>query len=133
MTNCIFYSLFFVLFLNFSFGSLRMSQINRSFESSYKSVYEASIITVGEDGEPIYPYYSQEILRNNLNSFINENVGKFVNAYDLTLDFYLEDGVTQCKENYKSRCVRVSLDASINYLFKYSKVKTYMIKERTKL
>lgn len=130
MTNCIFYSLFFVLFLNMSFGSLRMSQINRAFLSTYKGLYEACAITVGDDGEPIYPFYNKTMLTNYVIDFIAENVGKFTTSYDLSIKFYLLDGATECSENDLARNVKVRLESQINYLFKYDKEQMFSIQER---
>ena len=53
-----------MLFLNFTFGTTRYSQINRAFLSAYKGDFEASIITVDKQGNPTFPYYNKSILRN---------------------------------------------------------------------
>ena len=121
------------LFLNLSFGSLRLSQVNRAFMSAYKGLYEASAITVGNHGEPIYPYYDKNILVNYVTSFIEENVGKFVTSYDLTINFYTLDGITECLENDLARSVKICLKTKINYLFSYEKEQMYSIQERSNL
>lgn len=133
MTNCIFYTLFFVLFLNLSFGSLRISQVNRAFLSTYKGLYESCTITVGEDGQPIYPFFNQNLLTNYVTNFIDENVGKFVTSYDLTINFYALDGITECGEDDLARTAKISLNADINYLFHYNKEQSFTVEERTNL
>lgn len=133
MTNCIFYSLFFVLFLNLSFGSLRLSQVNRAFMTTYKGMFEASVITVDEKGEPIYPYYSQPVLRTYISEYLEPNIKRYTTDYTLSIDFYLDDGVSKCDEKGLARCVKLNLSAHINYLFGYNKTQNFAIKDTTVL
>ena len=114
-----------------SFGSLRMSQVNRVFMSTYKGMYEACAVTVGNDGEPIYPYFDKNILTNYVTNFIGENVRKFVPSYDLSIKFYTLGGTYECQENDLARTVKVSLKANINYLFTFNKEQTISIQERS--
>lgn len=130
MVNSIFYSLFFVLFINLSVGSLRLSQINRVFLSSYKGLYEASVVTVGDDGEPIFPYFDRSILSSYIHTFIEEKVVRYTTNCQLSYDFYTQDGVTQCGVNDLPRCVKINLKAKINYLFNYDKIQTFSIKDK---
>lgn len=133
MTNCIFYTLFFILFINVSFGSLRMSQVNRTFMSMYKGMLEASVVTIDDNGEPIYPYYEKSFITSYVSSYLNKNISKYTKDYTLTLTFYKDDGVTVSTSTDKSRCVKFNLKANINYLFKYDKSQTYSIKSRENL
>lgn len=130
MLNCIFYSLFFVLFLNLSTGSLKLSQINRAFLSSYKGIYEASVITVGDDGEPIYPYFSQSLLGQYIHDFVEEKVTRYATNHELSYVFYKEDGVSECGEDDLARSIKIRLKADINYLFSYDKTQTFSIKDK---
>ena len=99
MTNCIFYSLFFALFLNLSFGSLRISQVNRVFMSIYKGMIEASVVTINDQGEPIIPYYSQTTLNSYVDDYLKTNISKYVKEYTLNT-LYLEDNLYNvCDEN----------------------------------
>lgn len=132
MTLCLFSSIFFVLFANLSFGSLRISQVNRAFMNSYKGMYEASVITIDEEGEPITPYYDQTILRNYVTDYLEENIKKCVTDYTLNIDFYKNDEEKATPEEL-SRKVKISIDANINFLFHYSKDQTYSIKSRDSL
>lgn len=133
MLNCIFYSLFFALFLNVSFGSLRLSQVNRTFLSSYKGMYEASVITVGTDGRPIYPYFNQTILKGYIDDYLVKNLNRYTTNYALNVDFYLDDGVTKCDESGYARNIKIGLNAKINFLFKYEKNQTISIKDKNTL
>lgn len=129
MLNCVFYSLFFALFVTLSFGSLRLSQINRVFLSSYKGLYEASVVTVDKDGEPIFPYFDQGILRNYVYEYVSKNLDRYATNYTLNVDFYLEDGTSECTSSDLARNVKLSLKANINFLFKYSKQQSFSIKD----
>lgn len=133
MLNCLFYSIFFSLFVNLSFGSLRISQINRSFMSCFKGVYEASVVTVDRKGEPIYPYFDKKVFTEYVNTFIDQNVGKFTNDYTLTISFFKDDGVTESALVVYPKSVKVSLDAKVNSLFEYSKSQKFTILEKETL
>lgn len=133
MLNCIFYSLFFALFVSLSFGSLRLSQINRVFVSPYKGLYEASVVTVDKNGEPIYPYFDQGTLRNYIYEFISKKLDRYATNYLLGIEFYKEDGVSECLSNDLARNVKLSLKANINFLFKYSKQQSFSIKDAESL
>lgn len=130
MLNCIFYSLFFILFVNLSVGSLRLTQINRTFLSSYKGMYEASVVTVGSDGEPIYPYFDRPTLKEYVHTFIEEKLTRYTTKYALVMNFYKEDGVTECSKDELARCVKINLKADINFLFTYDKSQSFSIKDR---
>lgn len=133
MLNCVFYSLFFALFVSLSFGSLRLSQINRVFVSSYKGLYEASVVTVDKNGEPIYPYFDQGTLRNYIYEFISKKLDRYATNYSLDIEFYKEDGVSECLSNDFARNVKLSLKANINFLFKYTKQQSFSIKDAESL
>lgn len=130
MLNCLFYSIFFALFLNTSLGALRLSQVNRVFMSSYKGMFEASLITVDSDGEPVHPYFNQKILREYINGFMCENLNRYTTNYLLNVDFYLLDGSTECSETDYARNVKITLKADINFLYKYDKTQSYTVLER---
>lgn len=126
MTNCIFYSLFFALFLNLSFGSLRISQVNRVFMSIYKGLIEASVVTINDQGEPIMPYYSQTTLNSYVDDYLKTNISKYVKDYTLNTK-YLEDNLySVCDEN--CRVVSINLKAKINVFYEYDRTQTFAIR-----
>lgn len=96
-------------------------------------MYEACVITVGEDGEQIYPYFDQHLLGEYIHTFIEEKVTRYATNHVLTYEFYEIDGVTKCGEEDLARCVKLNLKAEINYLFKYDKDQTFSIKEKDNL
>ena len=107
-----------------------MSQVNRTFLSMYKGMLEASVVTIDDNGEPIYPYYEKGYIRSYVSSYLTTNISKYTKSYTLTLTFYNDDGVTVSTSTDKSRCVKFNLKANINYLFKYDKTQTYSIKSK---
>ena len=113
-----------------SFGSLRMSQINRSFMSTYKGMYEACAITVGNDGQPIYPYYDKDLLKKHVEEYVDKNVRKFAPSYDLSIKFYTLGGTNECSEDDLARTVKIRLKAKVNYLFTFNKEQMFSIQER---
>lgn len=99
--------------------------------SSYKGLYEASVVTVGADGEPIFPYFNQQILRSYANEFIGEKVAHFTGNFTLKVNFFQKDGVTECTENDLARSVKINLKADVNFLYKYNCEKCFSISERS--
>ena len=73
------------------------------------------------------------LLRNYVNDFVATNVGKFAPSYDLSINFYSLDGITECSEDDLARNVKVRLKAELNYLFSYDKEQIYSIQERGNL
>ena len=134
MTLCLFSTFFFVLFLNLSMGSLRLTQLNRTFMNSYKGMYEACVVTVGDDGEPIKPYFEQNLLKSYVADYLEPNISKYVTDYDLDLQFfYNKEDIGPAILVRRPRTIKLSLKAKINYLYSYSKSKSFSIKERTEL
>lgn len=125
MTNCLFYTIIFTLFLSVSLGSLRFSQVNRCFMSIYKGMLEASVITVDKNGESITPYYDKEVLENYITTYLENNIKRYVSDYTVDIN-YLDDDET-------SREVSISLKANINYFFKYDKTRTFSVMSKDEL
>lgn len=124
MTNCIFYSLFFVLFLNVSIGSLKFSQVHRTFMSLYKGMFEACSVTVGTNGEPVMPYYNMIEMRSYLDGYFKDNLERYVKDYSYTYRFLTPDN-TRCTN--QCRKVEIKLTANINFLYKYDRTETFTI------
>ena len=133
MVNCIFYVLFFTLFLSASFGSLRFSQINRSFMSIYKGMFEASVMTVNSSGEPTKPYFNTRLLENYVNEYFEKTVKRYSTDYEVSFQFYIDhSNVAEIPESI-SRDVKITLSAKINFLFNYNKEQEFSIKSKDEL
>jgi len=130
MTNCLFYSLFFVLFLSTCFGSLRYSQINRSFLSIYKGMLEAALLTIDDNGEPVVPYFNKDRVANYVNTYLDENISKYSKKYTLTTDF-IDITSNYCAR--ECRNLKITLKADINEIFKYEKTQLFAVKTKEEL
>ena len=124
MTNCIFYSLFFALFLNVSIGSLKFSQVHRTFMSLYKGMFEACSVTVDTNGEPVMPFYNMIEMKSYLDGYFNENLNKYVKDYTYSYHF-LTPTNTYCTT--LCRKVEIRLTANINSLYKYDRTEVFTI------
>ena len=124
MTNCLFYSLFFTLFLNISVGSLKFSQIHRTFMSIYKGMFEACTVSVDSNGEPIKPYYDQSEMNNYIESYFKTNLSKYSKNYTVKY-IYLNDNNQVCKFN--CRRISIQLTAPINIFYSYDKTQVFSI------
>ena len=124
MTNCLFYSLFFTLFLNISVGSLKFSQIHRTFMSIYKGMFEACAVSVDRNGEPIDPYYNPTEMKNYIDSYFKENLSKYTKSYNVAYK-YLSDDDSVCK--IECRKVEIRLTAKINTFYEYDKRQVFTI------
>ena len=131
MTNCIFYSLFFALFLNLSFGSLRFSQVNRVFMSIYKGMLEASVLTIDENGEPVVPYYNKESLATYVNEYLKENVEKYTSNYSVNTEYFDSNNSSTCTAYCRS--VSINLNAKINIFYEYDKTQTFVVRSADSL
>ena len=126
MTNCIFYAMFFALFLNVSFGSLKYSQIHRTFMSMYKGLLEACTVTVDNYGDPIEPYFDTLMTTYHVLQFKN-NISKYTKDYSLTYKFLTDNDKIVCKK--ECRRLRVTLTAKINGFYNYNNTQTFAIKD----
>lgn len=126
MTNCIFYTLFFALFLNLSFGSLRFSQINRVFMSIYKGMLEASVLTIADDGEPVVPYYNKETVSRYIDNYLEENISKYTKEYTVNTKYYEDDLYTVCESS--CRKLSITLKAKINLFYDYERTQTFAVR-----
>ena len=126
MSNCIFYTLFFVLFLNVSFGSLKYSQVHRTYMAAYKGMYEACSITVDSNGEPTLPYFNSSKMQTYLDDYFKENLSKYVKDYSVSVKYYsFSPRQKLCKKNCQH--LKVSLTAKINTFYSYSKSQIFSI------
>lgn len=116
-----------------SVGSLKISQINRAFLCSYKGLYEASVVTVDNNGEPIYPYFSKNILKEYIEDYLSTSIKRYTKNFEIGYKFYLQDGQTECGEKDYARNIKISINANINYLFTYNKTQSISIKDKNNL
>lgn len=131
MTNCLFYSLFFALFLNVTFGSLRYSQINRSFMSVYKGMLEASVATVDIHGEPTIPYYDAKKVVEYSDSYLSKNIARYATDYKIDITFFNKETGLLCESGCGK--VKINLKAKINFFYNYDKSQIFVVKSGDEL
>lgn len=127
MTNCLFYAMFFTLFLNLSFGSLRYSQINRSFMSIYKGMLEACLITINNSGEPIFPYFNETQIDDYVVNYLDRNISKYSRDYDVNTKYLVKDSPNNICTS-KCTVIEISLNAKINAFLDYQKDQTFIVR-----
>lgn len=131
MINCVFYALFFTLFLSTSLGSLRFSQVNRVFMSIYKGMLEASVITVDENGNSTMPYYSEELIDEYIVSYLNINLNKYVSNYQINTEYLNKEDLSYCDTN--CHALRISLKADITLFYTYQKSQLFVVNTRDEI
>lgn len=131
MINCIFYSMFFALFLNVSLGSLRFSQINRCFLSIFKGMLEASVVTIDEQGEPVVPYFDKENIDTFVTDYLGKNIKRYSNEYVVKTTLMDKETGIVCEDNCQK--LSINLKAKISSFIDYDKTQTFVIKSESEL
>ncbi len=126
MTNCIFFIFILSFFLNFSFGTINFSGIDRTFQLMYKGVLENSFVAFDEYGTPCDPYFDKELLQDNVEQYLGVNLPRYTTNYITAYYYFNEDDYSYCTSNI-CRGVRISLKAEINYLYHYEKARNFYI------
>lgn len=125
MINCIFYTLFFALFLNISVGSLKYSQVHRTFMSIYKGMFEACTITIDDNGEPTIPYFNMDKMDLYINDYFKSNLSKYTKDYKVNYSYLGGEGTFLCRKN--CRTIQIKLEANINTFFRYKNNEIFTI------
>ena len=122
MTNIIFYTLLLSISTSFGLGAMKYSTINRTLMLLQRSVFEYAVITIDENN---YPYYDEQLIKEGIDNYFENNIKPIVNKYTTGIIF-LNDDNSLCV-NGKCQRVQVSLKANINYLFNFEKSMTFTI------
>ena len=126
MTNIIFYTLLLSISTSFGLGAMKHSTINRTFMLLQRSVFEYAVITIDENN---YPYYDEQLIKEGIDNYFENNIKPIVNKYTTGIIF-LNDDNSLCV-NGKCQRVQVSLKANINYLFNFEKSMIFTITSLT--
>lgn len=127
MINTIFYTLFFCLFLNISIGSLKYSQIHRTFMSVYKGMFEACTLTIDDNGEPIKPYFDMNKMEDYINNYFKVNLSKYTKNYSVSYMYIGGTNTFICSSECRS--IQIDLRAKINMFFDYRNAEIFAIKD----
>lgn len=107
-----------------------LNGLNRTITNTPKSIFETAIpLTTHE--EMVVLYFDQKILIQNYNSYLEKEVTKYVENYEVNYYFYnTQDGgfcdVTNCQG------VEIEFSASIMFNYRYQRVMDYEIEEGIK-
>lgn len=126
MTNCIFFVVILSLFLNFSFGAVNYSGVDRTFQLMFKGVLENSFKAIDNDGNPCDPYFDKTLLEENAEKYFSLNLPKYVTNYVTAYYYFNPNDYSYCTSSY-CKGVRISLKADINFLFHYEKGRNFYI------
>ena len=129
MGNLIYYALMFVLFLQFAFGAIDYSGVNRTFLNMYRGVVETTLITIDDSGEPTFPYIDEVTLKRNVDEYFKENLTRYVTHYTTGIYYFDLEDELMCTTHHCSG-VKITLKADINYFFHYENAKSFYVKER---
>ena len=129
MINCIFFGLFFCLFLSFSFGGMTYSSIHRSFLNMHKSMLEVSIVTIGNDGTDVDPYFHEPTLENYVVNYLKDNIGKYCPTYKANI-IYFDADTKAINTNHHANGVRISISGDINTFYTYKHAREFTIDSR---
>ena len=129
MINCLFFVVGFSVFMLFSFGGMSYSGIHRSFLNMHRSVLEVSVVTVGEDGEDIKPYFNEPVLEQYVVTYLKDNVSRFTSDYKTTI-IYFDADTKDINTNHHADGVRISLSSQINTFYSYKHAREFTIDSR---
>lgn len=119
------------MFLTLSLGSLKFSQINRTFLSIYKGMLEACVLTVNDSGEPVKPYYNETKVNEYVISYLDKNISRYAKDYTLTTTYY-DENFTKASTKY-SRGISINLKAKINFFTTYDKEQRFSVTSKEEL
>lgn len=119
------------MFLTLSLGSLKFSQINRTFLSIYKGMLEACVLTVNDSGEPVKPYYNETKVNEYVISYLDKNINRYAKDYTLTTTYY-DENFTKASTKY-SRGISINLKAKINFFTTYDKEQRFSVTSKEEL
>lgn len=129
MINCLFFGVGFYLFLTFSFGGMTYSSIHRSFLNMHRSILEISIVTVGDNGEDIDPYFNEPVLEQYVVNYLEDNIGRYSSDYKASI-IYFDAKTKDINTNHKADGVRISLSSEINAFYSYKHAREFTIDSR---
>lgn len=118
---------FVVVFLSFNFFmiSYQVNGVNRLITGAPLSLFETAIVVF--DIEETGPYFDKEMLEENLTSFFDYHLPRYVNQYNLTFYYYnIENHSLNMSD--EPRAVEVTLSAELVLSKHYQKTMYYEIR-----
>lgn len=121
------YSVLFATAISFTLGAIRYAAVNRTFMLMHRGIFEASAVSVDKHGNPIHPVYDEKRLIRIADDYLKKNLRRYVTSVEINYRFYNPSDGTVCFS--ECRAVKISLGATINYLFRYEAARTFTIVE----
>lgn len=129
MVNCLFFVFSFVLFLGFTFGGITHSSIHRSFLNMHRSILEINVVTIGENGEDVKPYFNEQKLEKYVVDYLKDNIGKYSTDYTAKM-IYFDVSTNAVNTDHRADGVRISLTSKINLFYTYRHSREFKINSR---
>lgn len=119
---------FFVVFISFNFFmiSYEINGINRIVMSAPLSLYETTINLFDID-EDEGPYFDKEILEDNITSYFDYHLPRYVDDYDLSFYYYNPSNHSLDMDD-ECRAVEVTISAELVLATHYQKTMFYEIR-----
>ncbi len=127
MVEMIYYVIMFSFFLNFSFGCIEYSNINRAFSLMYRGLFETALATIDERGNP-GAHFNEEKIEEYIPLYIGANMPKYVTSYTINYYYFDEETGLVCTSHF-CKALKISIKAHINYFFDYEKAMNFYVKE----
>ena len=105
------------------------SSIHRSFLNMHRSILEISIVTVGDDGEDVPPYFNEQTLEYYVTNYLKDNVKKYCSNYKASI-IYFDAETKAINTNHHANGVRISLSGEINSFYTYKRAREFTIDSR---
>ena len=116
-------SISFVMFV----FTYRISSINRIITLSQKPIIESSIPLTVQDDE-IVLYFDKELLKTNIDNYLEKEAKKYVEDYHVEYYFYNTENEGVCDVN-DCQGVEINFEAKIMFGINYQRVMKYEIVE----
>ncbi len=108
-------------------GSLKYSQIHRTFMSIYKGMFEACTITVNNNGEPTSPYFNMDKMETYINEYFKTYLSKYCKDYQVSYMYIGGTNTLICAS--ECRTILITLKAKINMFYDYDKTEIFTIQD----
>lgn len=118
----------FVVYLAFSFFmvSYQINGVNRLVTSTPISLFETAIVLYNIDEEK-GPFFDKELLEDNLTSFYDYHLPRYVNQYNVSFYYYKVQNHSLDMSD-EPKAVEVTVEASIVFSKNYHKTMFYQIR-----
>lgn len=95
--------------------------------SIYKGMLEACLITINDNGEPIFPYFKETQINEYVVNYLDKNISKYTRDFSVETKYLVKDSIDlTCKS--KCRVLKISLNAKIHAFLNYQKDQTFIVR-----